>query len=144
MPVSQSVSDDGGVDGTRDPGGGFGDEAIEESARGGADVVAAFRMPLNAEDEVGGGAFGGLSAFDGFDDGILRAAGGDAKAVAGDADGLVMAGVDGETEEVALLRRFVGCKDGAEEGFGCDGSGMGNGDITARGVIHGEDVQVLN
>src|SRR5216683_4453138 len=113
--VSFGRSGDGGVDRTRDPCGGFGDEAVEEGAGCGADVVAALGMPLYAEDEVGGGAFGSLTAFDGFDDGILRTAGGDAEAVAGDADGLMVAGVDGQAEEVVLLGSFVRSEEGAEE-----------------------------
>src|SRR6266478_3149269 len=88
--VSFASSGDGGVDGAGLPGDGLGDEAVEERAGGRADVVAALGMPLNAEDEVGGGAFAGLTAFDGFDDGVLRAAGGDAESVAGNADGLVV------------------------------------------------------
>ena len=98
-----------------DPCGGFGDKAVEEGAGGEADVVAALGVPLDAEDEVGGGAFGGLTAFDGLDDGVLGAAGGDAEAVAGDADGLMVAGVDGETEETVLIGGFFGGNDGAEE-----------------------------
>ena len=114
-----------------DPCGGFGDKAVEEGAGGEADVVAALGVPLDAEDEVGGGAFGGLTAFDGLDDGVLGAAGGDAEAVAGDADGLMMAGVDGETEEVVLLGRLFRGEEGAEEGLGCRGGGVGDGDFAA-------------
>jgi len=82
---------DGDVDGARSPGGGFGDETIEEGARGGTNVITALGMPLDAEDEVSCSAFGGLTAFDGFDDGVLRATGGDAKAITGDTYGLVVA-----------------------------------------------------
>jgi hypothetical protein len=39
--------------------------------------------------------------FEGLDDAVVRAAGDDAQAVAGCGDGLVVAGVDGQTEEVA-------------------------------------------
>src|SRR5271154_742472 len=101
------------MDGARDPGGGFGDEAVEEGAGGWADVVAALGVPLDAEDEVGGGAFGGLAAFDGFDDCVLWAAGGDTETVTGDADGLMVAGVDGEAEEVVLFGGFFGGEEGA-------------------------------
>src|ERR1700751_274943 len=94
-PASFVCSGYGGVDGARDPGPGLGDEAVEEGTRRSADVVAALRVPLHAEDEVGGGAFGGLTTFDRFDDPVLRAAGGDAETVTGDADGLMVAGVDG-------------------------------------------------
>ena len=96
------------MDGAGGPGGGFGYEALEEGFGGGADVVAALGVPLDAEDEVGVGVGGVLAAFDGFDDGVLGAAGGDAEAVAGDADGLVVAGVDGETEESVLFGGFFG------------------------------------
>jgi len=85
------------VDGAGLPGFRLGDEAVEEGSGGGAQVVTALGMPLDTEDEVGGGAFGGLSPFDCLNDSILGAAGGDAKAVAGDADGLMMAGINGET-----------------------------------------------
>src|SRR5258708_4973436 len=100
-------------------------------------------MPLNAEDEVGGGAFAGLAAFDGFDDAILRAAGGDAESVAGDTDRLVVAGVDGQAKEVVLFGSFVCSEECAEEGFGRGGCGMGDGDLAAGGVIDGKDGEVL-
>lgn len=74
-----------------DPCDGFGDEAIEESTGGGADIVTALGMPLDSKDEVRSGALGGLAAFNRFDDRVLRAAGGDAETIAGDADGLMMA-----------------------------------------------------
>src|SRR5258707_8910162 len=117
------------MDGAGDPGGGFGDEAVEEGTGGGADVVASLWVPLDAEAEVGGGAFGGLAAFDGFNDGVLGAAGGDAEAVARDAYGLMVAGVDGQAEEVVLLGGFVRGDEGAEKGFGRGGRGVGDGDF---------------
>ena len=52
---------------------------------------------------MSGGAFCGLAAFDSLNDGVLRAAGRDAKSVAGDSDGLMMAGIDGKAKEVILL-----------------------------------------
>jgi hypothetical protein len=52
-------------------------------------------MPLNTDDEVGVGSFGGLTAFYGLNNAILGTAGRDAKAIPRDADGLVVAGVDG-------------------------------------------------
>jgi len=136
----------GGGDDAGGPGGGFGDEAVEDGAGGGADVVAALGMPLDSEDEVGV-AFGGLTAFYGFDDGVLRAAGGDAEAVAGDADGLMMAGVDGEAEEIVLFGGFFGglCgEDVAEEGFWGYGCGVGDGYAAAGGVVDGHRGQVLD
>src|SRR5438270_7772083 len=137
-------SGDGGVDGTRNPGGGFGDEAVKQGAGGGADVVAALRVPLHTEDEVGGGAFGGLTTFDRFDDPVLRATGGDAQTVAGDADGLMVAGVDGQAKEVVVFGSLVGRKETTEERIGCAGSGVGDGDRPARSVVHRKYGEILN
>src|ERR1700677_4481892 len=100
-------------------------------------------MPLDAKDEVGGGTFGGLTTFDGFDNGILRAASRDAEAVSRDTDGLVVAGVDGEAQEVVLFGGFVFGEYGAEQGFGCDGCGVGNSDLTTSRVVDGKDAEVL-
>src|SRR5258708_38254020 len=100
-------------------------------------------MPLHAEDKVGSGAFAGLAPFDGFNDGVLRAAGGDAEAVAGDADGLVVAGVDREAEEVVVFGGFVCSEGGAGEGFGGRGGGVGDGDLAAGGVVGGGGGGVL-
>ena len=65
---------------------------------------------------MSGGAFGGLAAFDSFNDGVLRAAGGDAESVAGDADGLMMAGVDreggGNPPARGPLRGSAACREG--------------------------------
>ena len=78
--------------------------------------IAALGVPLDCQDEVARGV-----GFYGFDDGVLGAAGGDAEALAGDSDGLVVAGVDGEAEEAILLRGLegwgngLGEEDGAEE-----------------------------
>ena len=67
------------MDGAGNPGSGFGDEAVEERAGGGADVVTALGMPLDAENEVATDQTavgpGGLAAFNCFDNGVLRAAG---------------------------------------------------------------------
>jgi len=131
------------VDGTRLPCGGFGDEAVEEGAGCGADVVTALGVPLDAEDKVAVWIVGVLTAFDGFDDGVLGAAGGDAEAVAGDADGLVMAGVDGEAEEVFLLRGFFRGEKCAEKGFRGDCSRVGDRDFAACGVIDEKRAKVL-
>jgi hypothetical protein len=121
---------------------------VEEGLGGGADVVAALRVPLDAEDEVMG--VWGLAAFYGFDDSVLRAAGGDAEAVAENADGLMVAGVDGQSKEPILLwgfggffESFLGGDDGSKEGVGGDGSGMRDGYTTAGGVVDGKDVEVL-
>src|ERR1700734_1119707 len=94
---------DGGVDGAGLPGFGFSDEAVEEGARGGAEVIASLGMPLDTKDEVSGGALGCLPALDRFNDCVLWAPGGDAETVPGDADGLVVAGVDGQAGETFLL-----------------------------------------
>ncbi len=46
------------MDGAGLPGGGFGDETLEDGAGRGADVDAALWVPLEAEDEVGVAVFG--------------------------------------------------------------------------------------
>src|SRR5271170_4368598 len=74
---------DGGVDWAGFPDGCFGDEAVEDGYGGGAGVVAALGVPLEAQDEVRVGVVGALAALDGFDDGVLRATGGDVQTVAG-------------------------------------------------------------
>ena len=70
-------------------------EGGEDGARQRALIVAAFRVPLNGDNEVVAGG-----QFHGFDDVVLRRAGRDDEVVAWVADGLVMAGVhellDGE------------------------------------------------
>jgi len=101
-------------------------------------------MPLDSDDEVSGGAFGGLTALYGFDDGILRAAGGDAEAVAGDADGLMVAGVDGEAQEAILLGGLFMGEEGAEERRRDDGGGVGDGYGFACGVVDGHGGEVLD
>src|SRR5580698_8676077 len=77
------------------------EEAGEEVAGGGAVVEGTFGMPLHADDEWAAAALG--RAFDGFDDAVLAAAGGDAHAVAGNPDGLVVAGVDGQAEKAVAF-----------------------------------------
>lgn len=73
--------------------GGLRDEVSEEGAGGGAGGSGAFGMPLDGEKtEASGGV--GLNS---FDDGILRATGGDTEARARDGNGLMMGGVDGKT-----------------------------------------------
>jgi hypothetical protein len=142
--VTALDSGDRGMDGPRDPCDGFGDETVEERTRGGTEVIAALRMPLHAKNKVSGRAFGGLAAFDGFDDGILWTAGGDAEAVAGNADGLMVARVDGKAEKVVLFGSFGRSKDGSEKGFGCDGGSVGDGDLASSGVVDGKNSKVLN
>jgi hypothetical protein len=128
---------------TRSPGGRFGDEAAEKSLRSGTDVVTAFRVPLDTEYEVSG-TFRGLATLYGLDHSILRAAGGDAEAVAGDADGLMMAGVDGQAKKTVLLGSFFGGDDSAEKRIRCNGSGMGDGNATASRMVNRQDIEVLN
>ncbi len=77
------------------PVGGCFEEASEEGSGGGADVHAALWVPLDGEDIVVW-----VGAFHSFDDGVLVAAGGDGEALAGAIDGLVVAGVYREPEEV--------------------------------------------
>jgi hypothetical protein len=101
-------------------------------------------MPLHTQDEVRGGAFSSLAALDRLNDGVLGAAGGHAETVSGDADGLVVARVDGEAEEVLLFRGFGWNEDSPEERFGRDGGGVGDGNLAAGRVIHRERGEVLN
>jgi hypothetical protein len=136
-------SRNGGVDRPGGPDSGFGDESVKERFRGWADVVAAFGMPLDAEDEVGDGSFVGLATLNRFYDTILRAACGDAEAVARNTDGLMMAGVDRQAEEAALFGSFFWGEDGSEEGFRHDGGGVGDGDAAASRMVDREDAQVL-
>jgi hypothetical protein len=75
-------------------------------------------MPLDAQNEVRRGSFARLAAFYGFYDAILRASRGDTEAVPGDADGLVVAGVDGEPKELVLFRGFFRVEERAQEGVG--------------------------
>lgn len=125
----------------------FGDEAVEEGTGGRADVIAALGMPLNSEDEVrliGGQASGSLAAFYRFDDSVLGTAGGDAEAIAGDADGLMVAGVDGEPQKTVLLRGFFGRDDGSENGIRGDGGSVGDGDAATGGVVDRHGTEVLD
>ncbi len=69
------------------------DEGVEEGAAEGGVVVGAFGVPLDAEDEVVWGL-----EFDGFDDAVLGADGGDEEVVAGGLNRLVVAGVDEDGE----------------------------------------------
>jgi hypothetical protein len=98
---------------------------------------------LDTEYEVSG-TFRGLTTLYGFDHSILRAAGGDTEAVAGDTDGLMVARVDGQAKETVLLRSFFGGNDGAEKRIGWNGSGMGDGDATASGMVDGQDIEILH
>jgi hypothetical protein len=99
---------------------------------------------LDAEDEVVSVGVGRLAALYRFDDGILRATGGDAQAIAGDADGLMMAGVDRQAKKAILLRRLFGGNDGAEERIRRNGSGMGDSDTATGGVVDWQDIKVLD
>jgi hypothetical protein len=132
------------MDGTRCPDGCLGYEAAKERLRGCAEVVAALWMPLDSDDEVRYGSFGGLPAFYGFNDGVLGAAGRDAEAVTGDSDGLMVAGVDGKAEVAALFLRFVRRDKAAEERVVRDGGGVGDSDAAACGVIDREDAEILD
>ena len=132
------------MNGARDPRDSLSDEPVEESPGGGADVVAALGMPLNAEDKMCDGTFGSLSTFDRFDDGVLWAAGGDAQTVARDADSLMVTGVDWKTEEGVLLWGFCRRENGPEKRFRCDGGSVSDGDLAASGVIDRERVEILH
>jgi hypothetical protein len=139
-----NISDYGGIDGAGVPGGGFGDETIEEGFGGWADVVASLGVPLDAQDEVVSGGIRGLAAFYCFDDAVLGATGRYAKVVAGDADGLVVAGVDGETEETILFGGLFGGNDGSEEGIWGYGGGVGDGHGASGGVVDRHRDEVLD
>jgi hypothetical protein len=101
-------------------------------------------MPLNADDEVRDGSFGGLSTFYGFNYSVLGASGGDAEAVAGDSDGLVVAGINRKPEVGVLFRRLVRDDKGSKERAGGDSGGVSDGDAAACGMIDREDAQILD
>ena len=123
---------------------GFGDEAVEDGLRGGADVVAALGMPLDAKDEVDVWIVRILAAFDGLDDGVLWTAGGDTETVARDADGLMVAGVDRKAEEVVLFRGFGRDENGPEERFRRDSCAMSDRDLASSRVVDRKRVEILN
>lgn len=131
------------MDGARNPGGRFRDKALEDGSRGGAELIAAFGMPLEAKDEVSVSTFCSLSAFYCFDDGVLRATGGDAEAVAGDADRLMVAGVDGKAEETLLQRGFFGGEDACQEGSGGYRRRMGDSHGLSGGVVYRHRSEML-
>ncbi len=100
-------------------------------------------MPLNADHELAADAF--RRAFDGFDDTVLRTARGDAKSVARSLDGLVMAGVDGQTRfEVRGSGFEFRSDDLGQEGVGSNGGRVRDGDSAAGAVIHGQAGEVLD
>jgi hypothetical protein len=132
------------MDGTRRPDGGFSYETPEKGLGGGASVVASLRMPLNSDYEVRCGSFGGLSTFYSLNDGILRASSRDTEAVAGNSDGLVMAGVDRKTEVAVLLGRLVRDHEGTKDGGWGDSRGVSDGDAAAGRMIDWEDAQILD
>ena len=126
------------------PGYGLRDKAVEDTFRGRAEVVAALRVPLNPENEVSIGSFGSLATFYCLNDTILWAAGGDTKPIAGDANCLMVAGIDGKAEKPLLLRGFFRCKDSAKRGIWCDGYAVGNRHSAPCGMIHRDRHQVLH
>src|ERR1035437_2151484 len=131
----------GGRGWARGPGGGFGDESGEEGAGGGALFEGAFGMPLDAEHKAATDAFG--RAFDGLDDAVLGTAGGDAQAVAGNADGLMMAGVHGQAEKAVAHGDLLDGRDLAEQRVWRYGSGVGDGDGAAGLVVYGHRGEIL-
>ena len=84
---------------------GFHDQPLKERTRGGADVIAAFRMPLHADQKLG--AERGI-ILHGFDDAVIRAARDDPQTFARDGNRLVMAGIHGETPIAIRLGCFGG------------------------------------
>ena len=130
---------------------GFGDEAVEEGAAGGADVVTALGVPLDSEEElgVGGGMFhvehlvvGVL--FHGLDDTIVWAASDDAEAFPRGGDGLVVAGVDGKAEEAVGFGGLVGGEEGGEKAVGSDEGRVGDGDFAAGFMVDGQGGEILD
>jgi hypothetical protein len=87
--------------------------------------------------------FGGWGEFEGLDDTVIRAAGDDAEVLAGGGYGLVVAGVDGEPEEVTGYGGFFRGEEGGKEAFGGDEDGVGDGDAAAGFVVDGERCEVL-
>ena len=126
------------------PGGGFGDEAGEEGARGGVGFEAALGVPLHAEDERAAWCVGACPST-ASTDAVFGAAGGDAEAVAGDADGLVMAGIDGMRGSRFEVRgsRFRG-EDLAEERVRCNGSPWATATAGPAEWFTGIGVEVLH
>ena len=101
-------------------------------------------MPLNPQDEMGGGALCRLAALNCFNDGILWAAGRDPEAIAWDPDCLMMTGVDGKPEEKVLFRGLGRRYKGPKERLWGHRRRMGDRDTTASSVIHWKDGQILN
>ncbi len=96
-------------------------------------------MPLHGKETEAGG-WGGL---DGFDDCVLRAPRGDAEAVTGSGDGLVMRGVDREAGISVVQGGLAKGEERGKGGVGGDGRGVGDGDGWAGRVVDGEDAEVL-
>src|ERR1700761_7051164 len=84
---------------------GFRDQPPEECTRGSADVIAAFRVPLHADQELGAER---RIVLDGFDDAIIRTARYDPQSLARDGNRLVVAGIHGKTPVAVRLGRFLG------------------------------------
>jgi hypothetical protein len=101
-------------------------------------------MPLKAEDKMSVGSFGGLTPFYGFDDGVLGATSRDTKTITGNANGLVMAGVDGQPEEAILFGSLFEGEKASQEGVGRDGGGMGYGHSLSGGMVDGHGGEVLH
>ena len=86
------------------------DEPLKQQAAGWTGLDAALRVPLQPKDEVAR-----VGAFDGFDDGILRATSGHAQSIAHNSDRLVMAGVDREPQKVRSMLHFRTIADNLRE-----------------------------
>jgi hypothetical protein len=143
-------SGDRGMDGAGCPRGGRLGERFKDGAGGGAEVKAAFGVPLEPQNEVagaGGRQRGGLASLHGFDDGVLGAAGGDPKTIAGNAESLVVAGVDGKAE-IRVGGDLGGClrgrEEGCEKGSGIDGRRVGDGYRGACAMVDGKGCKILD
>ena len=90
---------DGFFDAAGLPGFGGADKGSEEGAGERAGGVRPLGVPLDADDPMIG-----RGELDGFDDVVLRGDGSYTEIVAGDADGLVVAGVDGLLVQRDALR----------------------------------------
>jgi len=101
-------------------------------------------MPLNPEYEVRVGVMRVLSALNGLDYCVLRAASGNAKPVPGNADRLVVAGVDGKPEKTFFLRSFLVRDHPSEKRLRSNRSVMSYRDTLSSRMVDRHRGQILN